>query len=109
MLGFVKTLDFIHVRRADESSVQTICPGMIRALERLAQVAALLLADPGPAMAADIVESPHSPFLLAQNDQTFTPDFLHEIIARLRQLALMSHAQPLSGKNTFLFLCKNLR
>ena len=109
MLGLIKTIDFVHVRRADESSVQTICPGMIWALEGLAQVAALLLADPGPAMAADIVESPHSPFLLAQNDQTFTHDFLHEIIARLRELALMPHAQPLSGKNTFLFLRKNFR
>jgi len=61
MLHFVKPGDFVHVRRADESPVKTIRPAMVWALNRLPKLAALILAQPGSAVAADIVEGAHFP------------------------------------------------
>ena len=89
------------MRRAEQFSIQTIRPGMIRALNRLVELAALFLAQTRAAMAADIVESAHFSLLIPQNDQAFTRHLRHEIITRLRQFTLMAHAQPSAGKNAF--------
>ena len=108
MLSFVKTSDHVHVRRADQSSIQTIGPGVIRASDRLVESAALF-DQTRPPVAADIVESTHSALLIPQNDQTFTRHVLHEKVPSRGELALMAHTQPVIGKNTLLFLRENLR
>src|SRR5882672_4576927 len=102
MLCLIKALDALHVRSAKEFSVQTVSPRVIRALERLTQLAGSFFANPRPAVAADIVESALFPAVIAQNDQTFPHDLRDKIIAWPRYLALVPHAQPLNGKNTLL-------
>src|SRR5688572_13500181 len=107
MLRFIEALDFVHVRGTDQSAIQTIRPGMVRALERLAELPVLFLAQPCPAMAADIIESARLPALVPQDNQAFTRHLCHEISTGLRDLALMANTQPLCGKNPCLFLREN--
>src|SRR5437879_5846028 len=109
MLSFGKAVNFVHVRRARQSSIKGICQGVIGAANRLSEVVGLLLAEPSSVVSADIVESTNIALLIAQNDQTFTRHLLHEIIAGLGELTLMPYAEPLSGKNVLLFFRENLR
>src|SRR5207247_9328248 len=107
MLCFVKTDDFVHVRCADQSSVQAIRPVMIRALDRLAEVAGLALAQARPAVPADIVESTHLSLLIAQDEDSHSSP-----AARNNpDLPGSDSDAPLTAiewKNTLLFPCKNL-
>src|SRR5467141_2303228 len=103
MVGLIKPLDVVHVRRAHQASVETVGPGVIRTLNRLAEVAVLFLAQSCAAVTADIVERAHLIILVAQNDHAFARNFLNEIITGLGNLTLMSNAQPSDGKNTLLF------
>ena len=109
MLRFIESLNFIHVRRAHESAVQTVCPGVIRTSNRLAQLSRFVLAQSRAAMAADIVECAHFAVLIAQNDETFAPCLLRQIGACAGDLTLMPDHEPLIGKNPLLFFRKNLR
>ena len=108
MLSFIKPFDLVHVRSAEQLAVEAIGPGVIRTLDRLAQLAGLFLAEPCPAVAADIVKSTQLSLLITQNDQTFTGNLLDHTGAGFRQLTLVPHTQSLSGKNALLFLRKDL-
>src|ERR1700730_13285508 len=108
MLGFIKTLHLVHVRRADQPPVEAIGPSMIRTLNR-GRVAILFLAQPRPAVTADVVESAHPCLLIANTNQTFTGHLLDEIIPSFGNLTLMPDEHPLAGEDFLLFLCKNLR
>src|SRR5262245_51316235 len=109
MLRSDKTLDLVHMRRANQTSVQTVRPSVIRALDRLAKLAALFLAQSRSTVAANIVKSVHFSHLITQNNQTFPCYLLHEIIARLWNLTHMTDAQPLREENTLQFFRKNVR
>src|SRR2546426_10956685 len=109
MFGFIESVDFVHVRSAKQSAIQIVGPGMVRALDRLVQPAAFYLAEPRPAMAADIVETTDFALLIPQNDETFARRVRGKIIPTGRDLILVPHAQPLRGKDTLLFFRKNLR
>ena len=51
---------FVHVRRADQASVEVVGPRVIWALDAAAENAIGLGAEPSPAMTADVVERVHA-------------------------------------------------
>src|SRR5438477_8202971 len=104
--GFIEPLNLIHVRRANQSSVEGICPAMVRALD-LAKVPTLLLAQPCSPVTADIIEGANFPILIAQDDEALARYSLQEIIARVPDLILMAGAKPATGKNALLFAREN--
>src|SRR5437660_222405 len=56
VISLIETWNFVHVRRADQSSVECIRPGVIWALNR-ADLSAWIGAKPRAAMSANIVKS----------------------------------------------------
>jgi len=51
----VEPFDLVHVRRTDQAAIERVGPGVIRALNRLGEAALRRFAQPGAAMAADVV------------------------------------------------------
>src|SRR5262245_57637305 len=107
MLSFIEAVGLVHVRCADQSAVQGIGPGMIRALDRLPKLTGCSLAQPRPTMTADIVKSTDRAFLIAENNQALSQDVGYKKVTCRGDLTLMPDAQPLSGKNALPFLRKD--
>jgi len=58
VIALVEPLDLAHVGRADQLPVDGVGPGVIGALDRFREPTARLLAQPGAAVAAYVVERP---------------------------------------------------
>src|SRR5262249_16549398 len=99
MRSLVEPVHFVHVRSADESSVQRVGPGVVGALDGFVQPAKSLLQHTCAAVTADVVEPVNLTRPAPNQDQVFTEDVLRKIIAWGRNLALMAHTEPLPGKN----------
>src|SRR5690349_10329400 len=93
--------------RSEQSPIQPVGPGMIRTLDRLAKMSFAFLANACAAVTADVVERLHVFALVADNDHTFARDLGQEVISWRRNVTLMTHRNPLFGKNAFLFLSEN--
>src|SRR5688572_1515777 len=96
------------MRGTDKSAIQSIRPGMIRTLQRLAELPTLFFAQARSAMSTNIIKRSQAPGLVAQSDDALARHVLHEIFAGLADLVLVPHAKPLPGKDPLLFLRKNL-
>ena len=107
MFSFIEAIDMLHMRRAQQSPIQPIGPGVIRTLDNLGEMPLLRFAHPGPAMTADIVEPVQLALLVADNDQTLSRNLCEQIVACVFQLALMPHTKPFGRKDALSFLCKN--
>src|SRR5262245_35699857 len=81
---------------------------MVGALERLAELAALFLAQSRAAVAADVVERPRFSLPIAQEDQTFTHEVLDKILTRPSDLALMPETEPLAEKDPLPLVGENI-
>jgi hypothetical protein len=70
IIRLIEPRHLIHVWRTDQSSIESVGPGVIRALNRGAVTARIFL-QARPAMAANIVESVNRSVLITSNDQRF--------------------------------------
>ena len=75
-------------RRADELAVQGVGPRVIRALDRAGELPLVFLAQPGAAVAADVVEGPDLAGAVAQNDDALEPDLTQEVRAGAVELGV---------------------
>ena len=108
IIGFIKTRDIIHVRRADQSPVEPIRPRVIRTLNR-GEMSASVFPQPGPAVTANIVKAAHRRLLSRTMIKLSLGDFRDEIIAGSCDLVLMPDQNPLPGKNLLLALLQKFR
>src|SRR6202008_467010 len=106
IIGFIKPGDIIHVRRANQSSVECVGPCVIRTLN-CGGMAALIFPEPRPAMTANVVKGADRRSFIPHDNQIFAGDFRNKIITGSCDLVLMPNQHPLFGKNLLLFLCKN--
>ncbi len=97
----VEPVDLVHVWRADEPPVGGVGPRVIRALNRLGELARSFTADPGAAMPADVEERAQLAVAVAHDDQRFPGDVSHDVVARLREPARSADAIPLARENAF--------
>src|SRR5450432_610633 len=67
MVSLFKIRHAVHVGRAEQSSIETVGPGMIRTLNRR-RMPARVLAQTRPTVAAYVVESVHRALLVTDND-----------------------------------------
>ena len=56
--GPIEAGDVVHLRRRQQAAVETVGPGVIRALDAAVKGAVMLQAQLRPAMAADVVKGP---------------------------------------------------
>jgi hypothetical protein len=70
-------------------------------LDGAAQVAGVLLAEAGAAVAADVVVGPVGTVALLEDDDALLADLLDEVVARGRQPILPPHAEPAPQENVF--------
>src|SRR5207237_2197235 len=109
IIALAEPLDVARGWRSDQPSVERIRPGVIGTLDGLGEPAAGLLAEPGAAVAADVVVGPDGAGPVAEEDNAFLPDGLEKIVPRVADPVLPPHAEPPSGKDPLRFLGKDLR
>jgi len=91
----------LHVARGQERAVERVRPRMVGAAKRSDRVAVAALAETRAAMPADVVERVHRTGLVAHDDQALAGDAREQIVARLRNAARMTHADPLACEEAF--------
>src|ERR1044071_3008034 len=89
IIPLVECWHLIHVRRADQASIEAVGPGMIWTLNRGGLPAGLFL-QTGAAMPAQIVKSTDRRFLITDHNQTFSSNLREKVLARLCDLTLMA-------------------
>ena len=107
MVGFIETLDMIHVRRTGQMSVQPVGPCVVGTLNGL-EMATRFFAQARPAMPADVIKAVNLAGLIADHDQTFARHLLQKVITGVLNLALVPDAKPVPTKDPILFLFKNV-
>ena len=75
----------------------------------LGELAGVLLADPGAAVAADVVVGPQRALPVPQHDDALLADRLGELVARIGEPVLPPHAEPALGENCSSSSAENLR
>ena len=81
---------------------------MVGTLYRFGKPPRVLLAEPGPPVATDIVVRSENAGSVAQHNDAFPPDLLQEILARLPDLVLPADAKPALHKDLLELRCKHL-
>src|SRR5262245_21519573 len=56
MLIFFEPAELLHMRRADQLSIQTVCPGVVWTLDRVGELADGICAEPRATVAANVIE-----------------------------------------------------
>ena len=108
IIGFIKPGDIIHVRRANQSSVECVGPCVIRTLN-CGGMAALIFPEPRSAMTANVVKGADRRSLIFHDDQAFAGYVRKEIVAGFSELALMAHQYPIGREYLLQLFSKNLR
>src|SRR5262249_20664194 len=103
MFGLIEPGGLLHVRRAQQSPIQTAGPGVIRTLNMLGELPLWPFAHARPAMTADIVEPMKSALFIADDDQTLSRNLRQQILACLFQLTLVPHTKPFRRKDALPF------
>src|SRR5262249_31728688 len=98
-----------HRGGAEEAAVEGVGPGVVGALDRAGEPPAGLLAEQGPAVAADVVEGPHRAGAVAQDDDALRVDGPDEEVAGPGDLLLAPRAEPGSQEDPLLLLAEDLR
>ena len=106
IIGLIKPGNVVHVRRADQSSIERVSPCVIRTLNR-GRMSALILAEPRPAMTANVVKCADRRIFYPGRRSNFRRRLPKKIITGSCDLILMPNQHPLLGKNLLLFLGKN--
>ena len=79
----------------DECSVQVVAPGVVRALEDGLGLAACVVAEHGPAVAADVVERAELAVVVARDQDALSRDVDGEELSRVSDLLGASGVDPL--------------
>src|SRR6185503_15507375 len=90
----VEPSDLLHVRGTDQASIEAVRPRVIRALNRAGELARRRRADARPAMPADVEQASELTITTAHDDDRFTRDFTHDVVARSAKRACASHTVP---------------
>src|SRR5437899_9577045 len=107
IVRLIKARDIIHVRRADQSSIQSVRPSVIGTLNSH-RPSVSVFDESASAVAAHIVKPADGGAFIADNDQALARDLCSKVITGLRDLTLMPDQPPLPGKNLLLLLSENL-
>ena len=86
--------DLGHRRHVAERAIERVRPCVVRTLDRRAERARALLAEPAAAMAAMVVERAHVAGTVAQHDHAFGVELEQEIAAGTFELRDMPDEQP---------------
>jgi hypothetical protein len=89
----VEPFHFIHMRRADQATIERVRPGVIGTLNRLGQPAPGRFTESRAAMTADVVVGAQLTGLIAQHDDAFPGDLGQQVVAAI-QHCLSAHADP---------------
>ena len=107
VIVLAKAGGLIHVRRANQPTIKTVAPGVVRTLNHAA-VSTGFLQQSGAPMTTNITVCPDLTLPITDNDQAFTGDFAKQIVTRIRNLTLVPEANPFAGKNPFSFRSEEL-
>src|SRR5260370_25336413 len=105
-LAFMGQL-YIGFYSAEQSSIKSIGPGMIAALDGTFKMSELLVAYTRASMAADVEESIKHVISVAHDYDAFSSDSDDLIRAWIRQCISAAHIEPHRAKDLFLLLCEN--
>src|SRR3954452_22612466 len=75
---------FVHMRRAQQATVESVRPAMIGTLYTAVEDAFRGRADACATVPADVIESAHRSVGIADDDDTFVTDFAHKVCSRPR-------------------------
>src|SRR5439155_22683762 len=104
IVPLVEARDLVHMRRADQRAVERVGPGVVGALYRFGQAAALAVAQPGAAVAAHVVEGAHGAILPAHQDDALPRDRADHIIPGRAQLGGAPDTHPALCEDSLLLL-----
>src|SRR5690242_8887934 len=98
VVSLVKARDIIHVRRANQSSIQSVRPCVIRTLNSH-DLSVPVFDEAAPSVAANIIKPLDLSAFIPHNDQALARDLRSKVITGLRNLTLMPDQHPAFGKN----------
>src|SRR5687768_17184222 len=98
-LALVEPGRILHVRRAKQSAVEGIRPGVIGALDAAAESPGRSLAEPRAAMPAGVVQCVHPPVAIPHDHEALAGDLDATERARVRELARAPDARPVSRED----------
>src|SRR5688500_11771302 len=104
VVALVEALDLLHVRRAGQPAVEPIRPGVIRTLDRLREAPTRRLAQPRPAMPADVVERANGPGAITKHDDALAGDVGEHVRARFGDALLTRDANPFAREDAIAFV-----
>jgi hypothetical protein len=99
MLRPIEPFHVLHCRRSQQRTIERVRPRVIRALDRLTQLAARVVAKPSAAVAADIEVGVQNALAVAHNDHTLGADVGDEESARLGELGSASDTKPVLAED----------
>ena len=85
-----------HVRCRQKTSLETVRPVVIRALDAIGEMAGALLTEPRPAMAADVEQRVNSARGVARDDDALVAQRAREVVAGVRNLIGSAGADPVA-------------
>src|ERR1700694_1883447 len=106
-LRLIEALDFLHVARGRQRSVQAIGPGVVWARDGTRKLALRLSADARAAMPADLVEGAHFCISSAHDYDGVVSTVGQKIVAGCGDLLFATDAQPMSRKDMLGLAAKN--
>lgn len=109
VLRLVESGDAIHVWSAGECAIETIGPGVVRALDGMREMPSRIFAKAGASMTAEIVEGADLAGLIAENDEVFAGGIDEVVIAGFGELGLVANAKPFGGEDGALLAGEDFR
>src|SRR2546430_9350211 len=97
------------MRRTEEAAVERVGPRVIGTLNRFGEPAGFRFAQPGAAMAANVVIRPSLARLIAEHDDAFARNVDHEIIARRGERRVAADTDPMTGEDALLLEGEHIR
>ena len=100
---------FVHVGRSDEPALEVVGPGVVRALDALADAGFGLGEQAGPPVPADVIEGANLVVLAPDDDQALVGDLAEDGIAGIGDLVLAADEDPHPGEEPFALLEEVIR
>ena len=109
IVRFVEALGLLHVRRSEQASIGGVRPGVIGALDGLAELPRVFAAEPRAAMAAHVEEGAQRAGAIAQDDDRLVGDRTRHVIAGGSERRGAPDAIPAAGVDALQLLGQDLR
>src|SRR2546421_2961309 len=91
---FAAEIQLLHVRRAEQATVERVGPTMVGALDASLKVALGGRTNAGAAMATDVEEGLHAAGCIARDDDAFTGDLAQNVVAGTWDFRLAASVDP---------------